>query len=319
MPIVSLCGSVGANTGKIQCDIRRGKPLIAILGSHKFTPSEIATTEAFKAALLANMKLNNGNSEKMFPFPNMNGITNNTAANTEGTLGDGTIIVLSEGAPGFTAQALVGINTEKQIRKFNSSLVPVIIFDNKGNFWGSEDSDGNFVGTEALVFTTGKPYSDGTSVETEVASISFRFTSAADFFDNAAVVETDMAANQLEGLLDVFLSEASVSNTNVRKISVKVKNASKGKDISMFDKYQDELSDVSLWKASVGTTFQTTLVITSIVKDSTLKAWTITFDSTAYTALTAGAKIKLELVGPEQLDDENVIGIEGSPLILTKV
>lgn len=318
MPVISFCGSAGANTGGVDCDIRRGKPVLFIVGSHKFTTAETLTAETFTATLLALMKLNTGNPEKMYAFPPLRGITNNTPANTEGTLGDGTTIVLGEGAPGFTGQLLIGSNTEKAIRKFNGLVLPVITLDANGVFWGTEDALGNFFGTQALLFTSPKPYSDGTSVETEVATTSVRYLSAADFSDNASAIESDVRANQLEGLVDVRLSEASVSNTNARKIKVKFKNVVKGKDFDFYDKYSTDLADVNLWSAHSGSNFQTPLTITSVVVDATLKAWTVTLDSTAYTALAANSKIKLELVGPEELDAADVIGIEGTPVVLTK-
>jgi hypothetical protein len=318
MAIISLCGNVGANTGPIACDISRGVPKVPILGGAEFTPSQYATSEAFKEALLEAVSLANGDAGKMYPFPEIQNVVNNTEANTTGTTGLGLQLILREGRPAYTFGVLIGSNLEKQLRKFNNQVVPVMMFDANGNVWGSLTAAKNFKGANALIYVSGKPFSDGSSVDTLYTLVTMSFTSAAEFFDYAAFVNTDFNVNELEGLLDATLSTAADNTANAHKIKVAYQNSQLGGDLNLYDKYSAALADEALWEAFTGAALATPLVITSVAADPTLKAFTVTFDSTAYTALGALAKIKLQLVTPTDLKAADVVGIESVPLIITK-
>jgi hypothetical protein len=73
-----------------------------------------------------------------------------------------------------------------------------------------------------------------------------------------------------------------------------------------------------LWSAKTGATFTTPLTITSVTYDSTNKRLVFTFDSTAYTALSAAAKIKLIPADVPTLDAADVTYVEPAFVILTK-
>lgn len=317
MAIFSLCGNVGANTGPILCDISRGVPKVLILGGAEFTPSEYATSEAFKEALLERINLANGDTEKMYPFPEIQNVVNNTEANTTGTTGLGLQLILREGRPAYTFGVLVGTNLEKQLRKFNRQIVPVMVFDDGGNTWGGLTAVKNFKGSNALIYVSAKPYSDGSSVDTLYTNVSVSFTSL-DMVDNAAFANTDFNVNELEGLLDATLIENTPNTTNVYHIKPVYQNAQLGGDLPLADKYGADLAVVGLWKAYTGATLSTPLTITSVALNAAAKDYTVTFDSTAYTALAALAKIKLQLDTPANLKAADVVGIESVPLILTK-
>lgn len=317
MPILSLCGNVGANTGPIACDVRRGVPKIPILGGAVFSPSQYASSDAFKTALLDSVNLPTGDSGKMYPFPEIQNIVNNTEANTIGTTGSGLQIPLREGRPSYTFGVIIGTNLEKQLRKFNGSVVPVMMVDANNNVWGSLDSALNFKGTSALIYVSPKPYSDGSSIDTEYALVTMSFTSAAEFADFAAFVKIDFNTGELEGLLDVSLREISHAS-NVYKIAVEYPNAQLGGNLNIYDLYDTELAVASLWKAYTGAALNTPLTITSVAVDAALRAFTVTLDSTAYAALASQAKIKLTLTTPALLLAGGVVGIEAVPLIITK-
>lgn len=317
MPILSLCGNVGANTGPIACDVRRGVPKIPILGGAVFSPADYASSETFKAALLEAVNLPTGDSGKMYPFPEIQNVVNNTEANTIGTTGSGLQIPLREGRPSYTFGVIIGTNLEKQLRKFNGSVVPVMMVDANNNVWGSLDSNQNFKGTSALIYVSPKPYSDGSSIDTEYALVTMSFISAAEFADFAAFVKVDFNIGELEGLLDVALIEIS-NVANVYKIGVEYPNAQLGGNLNIYDLYSAELAAAGLWKAYTGPLLTTPLTITSVAVDATLEAWTVTLDSTAYAALASLVKIKLELTTPALLLADDIVGIESIPLIITK-
>jgi len=317
MPILSLCSKTGANVGPVSCDTRRAAPAVIILGGKAFSPAEYANNAAYEAALLEAINLENGNSEKMYPFPEIQNTVNNTEANTEGTTGSGFKMILREGKPVYTFGVIVGTNLEKQMRKFNNKIVPVTVFDKNKNSWGKLDIDKNFVGTDALIYVSPKPYSDGNSVDTEYTLVTVSFLSMADFADDAAFVPTTFSISNLEGLLDAKLRVIS-NASNVYKIAVEFENAQLGGNVNFYDKYATELASAALWRSFTGAALATPLTITSVAADAALKAFTVTLDTTAYAALSAGAKILLDLETPPVLLAAAVRGIEGDPVIITK-
>lgn len=315
MAIINLCGSVGANTGKMDCDPRRANFKTIIVGGASFDSTQYGTAAAFQAAFQAAMNLGTGNSGKLYPFPEFVGVAVNTEANKEATFGNGQKITIAEGRPSYTCDLRIGSTLERALRKFNSAIVPVFAFDDAGNVWGKLNSAGKFVGYQAELFTKGADFGDYNNAQFTRLTISFQ--SASDFYDFAAFAKTDFDTSALEGLLDVVLYEAAVSVTNVRKIGGKVLNAQLGKDQNIADTYDTELGVGSLWTAKNATT-GAAIVLTSVAYDAALKAFTYTMDSTAYTALPSLTKIEVNLVGPTALAAAGVTGIEGLPLIITK-
>lgn len=325
MPILSLCGTIGANTGPIACDVKRGIPKVLIIGGRRFAEGEYATSAAFQEALIEAIGLATGDSDKMFPFPETQNVTNNTEANVTATTGLGFTFTLREGRPSYTFGVFAGSSQERQLRKFNGSTVPAIIFDSNGNVWGKLNADGTFSGSPVQIFTAAKPFSDGSSVDTEYTNVTISFENASDFGDNAAFVSTDFNVSDLEGLLDAALVQATSSNTNARKIAVLYKGAQLGGNLNIGDKYSTELADATLWTLKRVDT-GASVAFTSIAWDPAQAvtgsqkpgAFTVTIDSTAYTALPVNTKLLLNLVAPPLLAAEGAVGIEGVELLLTK-
>lgn len=314
----SLCGSVGQNTGAVKCDRRRGIPKKIIIGSKEFDSDDYASQSAFDAALTAAFILATGNADKLYPFPEITGVTDQTEAAKEGTLGAfGPKIRLVEGRPAYEFDVIAGTALETALRKFNGQQVPCYIVDDSGAVWGKYvTSSGKMVGTDVLIFVTPHKFGDGANGQTTKVSISF--ISASDVYDSACFVETGVTLSDMVGLIDVTLSEYAAHASNVHKVKGEIKTANPGVALSLYDSYADELADATLWTAKTGATYGTTLAITSIAKNTSNKGWDITFDSTAYTALASGAKIKLNLVDPTSLAAEDVTGVEGIALIMTK-
>lgn len=294
---ISFCGSVGANTGGIQCDTRRGNPQKIIVTSASF-PITGLTSASFEADLLEAVNLETGNSGKAYPFPEIVAVTNNTEANTEATLGNGVKLFVREGRPAYTFDVLIGTNLEKQLRKFNGQIVPILIFDDNGNVWGKINSSDEFVGTQANIFVSGAPFGDFTNPNT--AKVTVSFISARDFFDFAAFVSTDFNVNDLEGLLDATLSKVAASVGNVHKLGARVVNASLGNDVDLHDMYPTELASTTLWigKSAAGAD----VVPTTVVNNTADGGWTITFGS---------AVVTVNLAGPSVLNAADIPGIEG--------
>jgi len=313
----SLCGSVGANTGVIKCDRRRSIPKKVIIGSASFDSNDYASASTFDAAFAAAFILATGNAGKLFPFPEITGVTDKTEASKESTLGAfGPKVTLVEGKPAYEFDVVAGTTLEKFLRRFNGQQVPAFIVDDSNAIWGKLDANDNFVGCDVLVYVTPHKFGDGANGQTTKVSISF--VSAGDVYDSAAFIETGLSISDMEGLLDVTLAEYAAHASNVHKIKGFVETSSPGVVINLADSFTTELASASAWTAKTGANYSTPLTITSVAYNIGNKGWDITFDSTEYTALSSGAKIKINLADPTTLDGLDVTGVEGVAVIATK-
>jgi hypothetical protein len=314
---VSVCSSVGANTGGIDCEKKRGVPKKMILGSKTFNSSNYADVPTFDTALLAAINQAAGSATKLFPFPEIQGNTDSTEANTEGTLGYGLKVILREGRPAYQFQVLCGPTQYKQMRKFNRTRVPVFILDDQNLVWGRKTVGSELAGLSCLIFVSGNGFEDGNTVEKVTATITVSFESAADFHDTPAYMDTNLAAADIVGLVDAPLALVGVVSANT-KIEIKIPTARIGQFVNLYDTLETLLDDPARFEAFTGATFGTPLTITGITPNDADKTWTVAFDATPYAALSSGAKIKVNLVAPGTLFAAGVTGIEGVAVIIEK-
>ena len=302
--LISFCGSVGANTGGIDCDARFGNFRMVFLGGAKFTPAEYATEAALKTAILNRINRANGDSEKLYPFPVANTVANNTEANTEETLGDGTRRTLREGRPAYTLEAgFVGLNQESSMMAFNNATIPAFAFDDTGKFIGKFDADDNLVGAKVQVFTSPAGmgiYSAGTTTKTSINYLNSR-----DLSTNAKFFQTEFDTDDFEGLLDAEVRALAAPTGNAHKLGVFIPNKSIGKDKNLYDEYDDELNATGMWRGWTAAGAQ--VAPTTVVKDTALLGWTVTFGT---------AVVRVDLATPQVLLAGDVKGIEGIALTI---
>lgn len=314
----SICGLVSGNTGAVDCDVTRGTPAIIIPGSGSLQPSEYATLAAFKTAILARIKRASTASDKLYPFPVIQGTTDKTVAQKEGNLGYGLRVVLNRSKAGYEFDVLAGSNLEKRLMKFNNKTIPVQIVDDASVFWGVLNSSGVFTGALYLVNLEPRPFGDAQTPK--VTKVSISIIDAKDFTENSKYMVTDFSTSDLVGLLDAVLYSTVVAVANVYHIGAKVLTDSISSFVNIHDNsiYAAGLAAGANWVAKTGVNFATSLAITTVTDDPTNGGWTVTFDSTTFTALPSGAQIKLNLVDPGTLDAAGITGIEGTAIIITK-
>lgn len=318
MSVFSICGGVLNNTRGIDCDVTRGNPTMIIPGSAIFAPSAYASTATFQTNFQAKIKQSSTAIDKLFPFPVIQGTTDQTEAAKYGNSGYGLKVKLLRSKQAYEFQVLAGSTLEKKLIAADGKIIPLFIFDDQDNLWGKKDTSLNFSGVNYLVGV--EPRGFGDAQNAKFTTITISIVDAADFTENAAVADTSFSSSDLQGQLDAILSEVAAHSTNVYKIGAKVPTVVLGQsvDIHAIAAYASTLASSSMWVAKTGATFGTTMTITSVVDDPTDGGWTVTLDSTAYTALASGAQIKLNLVDVATLDAAGVTGIEGTYLILTK-
>jgi hypothetical protein len=313
----NLCSQVGANTGEVLCDKSRSitKKLFIFNGS--VLAAGYVDSDTFLAGLATKSRLSKFATEKIFPLPEVQEIADTSEANTEGTMGLGFKTVLREGKPSYSYKFFAGASLLKQLRKFNNSTVRVMEYDTNGNMWFTT-SGSTILGYRAKLFFTGGKAATGAAVEEGVVTLTLSILDTTEYLDNAKFMPIEGNINDIEGLLDVDLSEPTAHVSNAHKIKVQADTSQANLKIDFYDDYSTLLASASLWEAFTGATFSTPLTITSVAADAANKAFTVTFDNTAYTALSAGAKIKLNLKAPDVLAAADVTGIEGIAVTLTK-
>jgi len=312
---LSLCGSIGDNTGIIDCDLVRGNPVKIAPGGATFDSDDYADQTTMDAAILSKLILPNGNSQKLFPFPVIQGNTDQTEAAKYGNLGYGLKVKLLRSKPGYEFDVLAGSALEKKMIAWDGQIVPLYILDDKSQWAGVKDSNGIFRGANYLIGVEPRGYGDAQNPKTTKITISIVDT--AEFTESAYFHVTALSSSDIVGLKDVVLSEPQAHASNVYKVKMKIPTSKLNGDLDIWDDYGTAIAALT-FTAGTGTNYGTSLTITSVAADNTLKALTVTFDSTAFTALSSGAKIKLTPPTPAVLDAADVTGIELGSIILTK-
>lgn len=321
----NLCSVVGGNTGRIDCDGKRKVPKIPIVGGKQFSSSEYADPDTLQAAILAAINLNTGDANKLFPFPEISEVAPTTEADTFGKLALGSNRRLRKGKPSYDYSVEIGHTQYQKLLAFDNKIVPVFTFDDAGQMWGyraaaaaNTPNTNAWKGELALVTISGNGFEDGNAAATGVAKISISYQSIDDFDKRGTyVLLPNLSTGDLAGLKDVMLSEPQAHSTNVYKIKMTIPLPKLASDLNIYDEYGAGLAALT-WTAGTGTNYGTSLAITSVAVDATLKALTVTFDSTAFTALASGAKIKLTPPTVAAMVAAGITGIEIGTIILTK-
>jgi hypothetical protein len=314
---LSLCSASVANTGELACDKSRGVLRKIAIFNGEIAAADYADETTFFNKLIANSKLSKDDSNKLFIINEAQDIADASEANKEGTLNLGFKTTLLEGKPAYNFKVFAGSDLLKRLRTFNNQTVRIIEFDANGVIWGLK-SGTKFKGFQAKLFFSGNKIATGQNVEEGVVQVSASILSASEYFDNPVWAETpaDASLEDIQALIDVTMSEDSHSS-NVWQIAMKIPGSNLIEDYNIYDDYMDAI-DALTFTAGTGTNYGTSLAITSVAKNASLKTLAVTFDSTAYTALPGGTKIKLTGPTPATLDAADVTGIELLPVILTK-
>lgn len=322
----NFCSTQGGNAGGILCDFDRGVPKKVVVGGKQFSAAEYADADTFQAALLAALKLNTGNSSKLFALPEIFEVEDKTEAPTEGSLALGPKKRLKKGRPSYTYSVEIGWDQYQRLLAYDGKTMPAYTLDDLNNFWGNRaaaaantPNTNDFKGDQVYITVSGKGFKNGTDAKSGVATISISYISIDDFEKRGTgAILPDISASDLVGLVDVMLSKVSnVTNVYKIKMTIPVPFVGNNTDLNIYDEHAAAIAALT-FTAFTGADYSTALTITSVAVDAALKCLTVTFDSTAYTALAGGTKIKL--IGPTvvALDAADVDGLEIGSIILTK-
>jgi len=305
---LSLCSSSVANTGELACDKSKGVLQKIFLFNGSVAEADYTDAQELFDTLVTYSKLSKSDGNKIFVLNEVQEITRNSEANTEGTLGLGFKTIIREGRPAYAAKIFGGADLLSRLRTFNNQTVRILEYDANGVIWGTL-SGTDFKGYQAKIFFSGGEVATGQNVEEGVIDVQISILSVSEYKNNPVFVAIPDTANieDVKSLVDVTMAYVSAS-TNVHQISMKIAGANLIEDYNIYDDYMDQIDALTFTAQSgVGAT-PISLAITSIAKNATLSTLAVTYDATAYG--TATSNLKLIPPTPAVLDAADVTGIE---------
>lgn len=201
------CKTNYQNTGKSRCqlDWMLIKKVIAIPYGTEFTGSDIDSW------IMAGIH-NADPAKRFYPMPDFTGIEDNSTEGSTYTSGYGQETPINDGLVGFTQTYTPDVCLQNRIKKgFNDNLVrSFLIIDSANKIWGVKTSNG-------LKGFTGKmfPKVSGATMADSISepTIAYRLTVATEM-ENKWFEESDLTAEELDGLLDITLT-AVTESTNL--------------------------------------------------------------------------------------------------------
>lgn len=298
------------NTGIPLCDIAKGRirGVIYLDKGVYFSPAHMASVATFIAELKTKTTAARGSrAYPIFDLLNFEDNTGDPATGSTGNLTSATIVT-QEAVPSFRFGYNGTEARHKRMALMNGAALDVMFVDDKYTVYGTQDGV-NFKGFSVL-----QPYTDVSKfiVSDSVNQYAFRITlgDISQYRENSAYVSTNSGLFAAQGLINVQLVELS-NASNVYKIQA---IADGGTNLEPL--YGAAIAGLT-WTAkknSDGTSF----TITSVADDTTLDAFTVTFDSTMFTALASGASITLYGPTSAALAGASVKPFEMISVVITK-
>lgn len=311
MPQISICSAVGVNTGAILCDPKKGVPKKLVVGPATFTSVDWDTEGEFLTKLLAKINQEQGASDKMYPFPLIEGNADNTEAPVFGNLGYGARLKLRDGLPSYSFQVRCGESLFKRLRAFDGLEIPVGVIDANNRYWGTINNAGVFSGYTALISVTGNGFEDATAVEKKTATIDISLVSTAEFYDSSAWID-GIIESDIKGLNNFQLAVVGdVDLTTVFQALIpQAELAGLNTVVNLANFYGTQLGVTAKWHALIGEDLDTPLAITGATYNPGDKSWSIVFNTVAFNALDPGDIIRVYTDDPATLYAAGITGVE---------
>lgn len=311
---INVCATLGGNLGRPGCDVRMGRIKFLLLTTGKqFTAEQIASSEAFQDALQESMLLENSSSTKVFAFPEMRDVTNNSGDPATGTLADGYEEVLNEALPKYLAKSTPGVCVQQAMASFNGWPGRFYFIDENNIFWFIVTTAGG-----AKAFTCGYLYTNPPapkgSGDVQTANTRLTFGSINELKSNVGALKLDFDVSSLVNVQDVELYDAedeNVSGSLNNTFLIGAKTVCEGTDLYTT---HSALLTAARWRAY--TAAGDAIAITSVTP--TGGYWQVVLNSAAYNALAEGTVFYIDLVAPATLAAAGIDGIEAKKLRFVK-
>jgi len=291
---INVCATLGGNTGRGGCEVRMKAIRYLLFSKGKvFSASELASAATLKAAILAALLLPRTDPNKMYCFPLMRVVDDNTPEAKTETLVDGYEEVLNESLPTYTLQSTAGTCQADAMVLFNGWTDYVYAIDIDRVMWLVSDG-----GTGATGWTTGSLYTNparfGNSSNIVTSKTKLVFGTVDEFKGKKVALKIDFDPTKLVNIVDVQLAEA-IPGTGY---AFKIAGAQVCAGTDIYAAYKTLLDQTGAWKATRLDT-NAAVTVSSAAHDDTNLAWTITLASSP--TIAASTQIKIELVDPTAL------------------
>lgn len=314
---LSILGFTTSNVGQILGDANKGVIRNIVIFGGTLSAADMADPATLQAKLVANSKLAKSSTEKVYWLPEVQNFEDKAEQNTTGALNLGPTVMLKEGKAGYEIRVDGTMEFAKLLRKWNNKTIGVLEYDSNRMLWGRQ------VGTDFKAYTA-KMYvnqirpASGQAPEEGIVTATLSFLSATEYGDQGKCLDLSTVDTALIATQNDAPFRYSSNSTNTFKLDWGIPLGVANSYYDVIAKFSSQITTggASLFEAFTGTNFGTTLAITSVgLVNGQLS---VVFDSAAYTALSAGAKIKFSSKAPSVLDTAGITDIEGNYVILTK-
>lgn len=296
------CTSSFGNTGIGKCSL-----IPAYIVGMFLVPNNLVITEANAANLqtfLEDKAKDSNKNNRIYPVHNFVGMTDNSEEAVSETTGYGFAVPLRDGNYSWTFRFIQGgICLLKELQKFNHQNLSALFIDANGVVYGRNTATG-LAGVPLISFYANKwTISDSSTVANFGVTVTFDPKHLNQ--DLGFVKDDNFNASDVVGLQSVNISPTGSQSATI--INVSVAAACGGEDL--FDLYQSELADGTVWNVADSTT-GAAATISSVAANSATKSFAITVSA----ARTNPSLVSLKDVAT--LEAADIFGVESNTVIV---
>lgn len=314
--MLSILGTTSSNVGQILGDQSKGVIKNLIIHGGTIGAASYADSAALQAYLVGSAKLAKTDTEKIYWLPEVQNFEDRAEQNTTGALNLGPTVMLKEGKPGYEIRVDGTSEFAKRMRRWNNKTVGIYEYDSNRKLWGRQVG-ADFKAYTAKIFVNAMRVASGQAPEEGIVTITISFLSSTEYGDQAKCLDlADVDTSLIVAQNDAPFRYAS-NASNVFQLHWGIPLGTQGAYYDVLAKFGTQIgTDATLFEAFTGDQFGTSLAITSVAITS--GKLVVTFDATAYGALTVGDKIKFQAKAPSVLDNAGITDLESEAIILTK-
>lgn len=298
------------NVGVPPCDLAKGK-IKGVIFADKgvtFSAADCASATAFINAV--KNKTTAARGGRVYPIWDLLNFEDNTGDPSTGSVGNlsTATIVTSDAVPAFSFGYNGTEARHRRMAEMAGASLDVFFVDDKFAVYGTlvEEEFAGYSVLQAYVDTSKFIVADS------VNQYRFRVTlgSISEYRENSAYVVANSGITAAAGLVNVVMSQLSAA-TNVHKIKM---IADGGTDLEPL--YGGDIDGLTFTAENLET--GASFTVTSVADDTALDALTVTLDSTAWGALTAGDRVQINPPSASDLAAAGIKPYEFLPVIVVK-
>ena len=297
MANTDFCGSTGGNTGAPRCDVKLETPT-GIL----FVPRDTVVTATDADDLLGFIQGKAREDSTMLRWYPILGIEQITDSSEEPVTGNlaatGYSEKLRDGASIYLFEYPARLCRAKALKQFDQWDGGAYLITSDKKLWGRMQKDGSLAPyLPSSVSVYGGGFSDGQNIVTSKLNVNMgpqgKFIEQSGFFG----FEVDDDIDAIIGLQTVFLNPVGANQYQV---------ITKCDRTNLFDLYNTELADDTLWEVTEAASGATT-TITSVSANAANKSFTVVFTAPTGKYYVSLAKVSV-------LENKGVVGYESELL-----